>query len=242
MLLFSSNFHNRCVHLSERTMYKGENLLAIISKLIPIGVFALSFIGGLLFFYITSNGSKSNKKIQIDQIISELINVILFIWLGKILTNFTLFVQDPLAVLAYPSDSKAFYLAILFSGISLFIKDKKGKVNSVSLMKSFIPVFLVSSFLYEFIQVVWFHNSGTIGYFILITLLIILYYLVHERLNTKILFSVILVGWSFGVIVLTVLQPFVTVFGFIIAPWFVGVFFIVNFILILRKRDVHGWN
>ncbi|WP_156856910.1 hypothetical protein [Oceanobacillus sp. AG] len=216
--------------------------MALISKLIPIGVFALSFAGGILFFYITSDLSKNNKKIHIEQMVSELINVVIFIWIGKILTNLKLFIQDPLAVLAYPSDSKAFYLAILISGIILFIKVKRGKINAAPFIKSFIPVILVASFLYEFIYLVWLQTGGTIGYFILISLLLILYYIVHDQLPDKLLFIMLLVVWSVGVFILYSIQPFVTVFGYIIAPWFVWLFFTINIIIILRKRDRRGRN
>ncbi|GGN62497.1 hypothetical protein [Oceanobacillus indicireducens] len=216
--------------------------MALISKLIPIGVFALSFAGGILFFYITSDLSKNNKKIHIEQMVSELINVVIFIWIGKILTNLKLFIQDPLAVLAYPSDSQAFYLAILISGIILFINVKRGKINAVPFMKAFIPVILVASFLYEFIYLVWLQTGGTIGYFILISLLLILYYIVHDQLPDKLLFIMLLVVWSVGVFILYSIQPFVTVFGYIIAPWFVWLFFTINIVIILRKRDRRGRN
>lgn len=216
--------------------------MALISKLIPIGVFALSFAGGILFFYIMSDLSKNNKKIHIEQMVSELINVVIFIWIGKILTNLKVFIQDPLAVLAYPSDSQAFYLAILISGIILFIKVKRGKINAVPFMKSFIPVILLASFLYEFIYLVWLQTGGTIGYFILISLLLILYYIVHDQLPDKLLFIMLLVVWSVGVFILDSIQPFVTVFGYIIAPWFVWLFFTINIVIILRKRDRRGRN
>ncbi|MEJ8766357.1 hypothetical protein WKU33_10915 [Oceanobacillus sp. HCA-5259] len=189
-----------------------------------------------------SDLSKNNKKIHIEQMVSELINVVIFIWIGKILTNLKLFIQDPLAVLAYPSDSQAFYLAILISGIILFINVKRGKINAVPFMKSFIPVILVASFSYEFIYLVWLQTGGTIGYFILITLLLILYYIVHDQLPDKLLFIMLLVVWSVGVFILYSIQPFVTVFGYIIAPWFVWLFFTINIVIILRKRDRRGRN
>lgn len=213
-----------------------------ISKLVPIGVFVVSIVGGIIFFYLSSNLSKNNKKAHIEQMITELINFVIFIWFGKIVINLPLFVQDPLAIFAYPSDSRAFYIAVLCSSISLFLKSKKGKINVVTLLKSFLFVLLVGSFLYEFIHIVWIRKGGAIGYFILITILLILFFLLREHLSTKFLFLTILVGWCFGVFFLTFIQPFVTVFGYIMAPWFVGLFFIINFFIIFRKKDINGWN
>lgn len=216
--------------------------MAQLSKLLPIALFIASMAGGIFIFYLTSHLSKETKKLHIEQMISELITFVIFIWLGKIIINITLFVQDPLAVLAYPSDSKAVYIAVLLSGISLYIKSKKGKIQAISLFESFLPVFLVSSFLYEFIQIVWLSKGGAIGYFILITILLALYYLIRERLGTYALFMIILSGWSFGIVLLTLIQPFVTVFGYMMAPWFIWVFFTVHIFIIFRKRDVNGWN
>ncbi|WP_313886501.1 hypothetical protein [Bacillus sp. SD088] len=208
-----------------------------ISKLVPIGVLVASIVGGIIFFYLSSNLSKENKKVHIEQMISELVNFIVFIWVGKIVLNISLFVQDPLAIFAYPSDSRSFYIAVLCSSVSLFLKAKKGKINVVSLSKSFLPVFLVGSFLYEFIYIVFLSKGGPNGYFILITIVLLLFLLLNGRLSTKLLFVMILAGWCFGILFLTFIQPFVTVFGYIMAPWFVGLFFIVNFFIIFRKRD-----
>ncbi len=198
--------------------------------------------GGIFIFYSTSHLSKETKKIHIEQMISELINFVIFIWLGKMITNITLFVKDPLAVIAYPSDSKALYIAVLLSGITLFIKSKKGKIHAIALFESFLPVFLTGSFLYEFIQIVWLNKGGTIGYFILITILLVLYFSIRDRLGTNVLFIIFLSGWSFGVVLLALIQPFVTVFGYMMAPWFIWLFFTVQIFIIFRKRDINGWN
>src|SRR5699024_7227882 len=71
-----------------------------------------SFIAGLLFTYITSIASKTTRKKQLDAIISIVINLIIYIWIGKILANISLFIEDPFAVLAYPSDGKALAIAL----------------------------------------------------------------------------------------------------------------------------------
>src|SRR5690625_3925685 len=89
--------------------------MATAQVLMRVGVLVVSFIIGLIFFYVIHPDEKAIKKQQLEEVSSQLINFVIFIWIGKIISHIQLFVQDPLAVLAYPSDATAFYTAtILF--------------------------------------------------------------------------------------------------------------------------------
>ena len=113
-------------------------------KLMSIGIIIISFVVGLIFFYMISYLSKEQRKAQIEEIVSQLINFIIFIWIGKIILNFSIFIKDPLAILAYPSNAEAFYLAVLFSAILLFYKAYKKKFDVLQLATSFLSVFFRS--------------------------------------------------------------------------------------------------
>src|SRR5690625_4868656 len=113
---------------------------------LPIAHIAGSFIAGFIFFYLMSALSKAKKKQQAEEVTSLLINFVIYIWIGKILLNFLTFIKDPLAVLAYPSNSHAFYLALLFSGIHILYKNKRHKPDWQLFLYSFIHVFLFASF------------------------------------------------------------------------------------------------
>ena len=132
--------------------------MVVTSKLISIGILALSITAGFISFYIMSDLPKPQKKKQIEELTSLIINIIIFTWLGKIILNFSLFMEDPLAILAYPSNSDAFYLAILFSFILLVFKSKRSQMDGSAFTESFLTVFLTSSLIYEFIQLVWNDN------------------------------------------------------------------------------------
>ena len=214
--------------------------MAIASKLIMIGIVAISVLAGLISFYIMTDLPKDAKKRQIGELTSSLINFILFIWLGKIFANWQIFISDPLAVLAYPSNSVAFYVAVLFSGAVLVYKSKYKKMKVLHFMDTFIHVFLMASFVYEFIQLVWNNNPFSLGYLVLFTMLLISYFLLQERLTTTKLIIVMLVGWSFGMVGISLCHPYITVFGYMISPWFIGVFFLIGTFMIItnyRKRD-----
>jgi hypothetical protein len=207
------------------------------TKLISIFIPIASIFGGIVSFYMMSDLPKLQRKRHIEEITSQLINFVLFIWVGKIILNFPVFISDPLAILAYPSDSSAFYLAVLFSSLYLFYKSKRGQMNMLLFIQSFIFVFLIASFLYEFMQFAWYDNPFSFGYMVLLAILLILFLTAQGRLGSHTLISALLIGWSLGIYILTTIQPFVTVFGYMVTPWFIGLFFAVNFThLILNQR------
>lgn len=207
-----------------------------------IAVIVISLIAGVISFYLMSESPKMQKKKQTEEMASQFVNFIIFIWLGKILLNVTIFIKDPLAVLAYPSSSSSFYLAVLFSTLTLAYKAVRKLMDVPAFIQSFILVFLVASFVYEFIQIIWKDNTYSIWYVALLTILLILYQLIRDRIASGKVIMTMLIGWSFGMVVLAFVQPFATVFGYIMAPWFVGLFFIICSILLIERGRRNGWN
>lgn len=216
--------------------------MAAAGKLTMIGIIAISFIAGIISYYFLSELSKEQKKKQIDEVISQLINFILFMILGKVIINWEIFISDPLAVLAYPSNSAAFYFAFFLSSMVLVYKAKFKKMDITSFLGAFFHVFLTAAFLYEFIQLIWKNNSLNFGYLVVISILLVLVLFLRERLSIYQLNLMAVAGWSAGVLGLSLYQPFITVFGYIVSPWFAAIllsaclFFIVNK---KRKRLPH---
>ncbi|OZU88621.1 hypothetical protein CIL03_09995 [Virgibacillus indicus] len=219
--------------------------MATVDKIMSIGIIVISIAAGLIFFYLVSDLSRKKRKLLIEEMVAQLINFIIFIWLGKIILNVFIFIKDPLAILAYPSDSDAFSIALLFSAIVLIYKSKRKEIDVFLLIESFLSVFLVASFLYEFIQLVWNNNTYSLGNLGLFTVLLVLYLLIRDRVPVSKVIIVMLIGFSAGILLLSYIQPFATVFGYIMAPWFVSLFFIISLSTIIyqqRKKDCNGWN
>jgi hypothetical protein len=142
-------------------------------------------------------------------------------------------------VLAYPGDSGAFYLAVLFTTIIVFYKTIRGKLDILVFAEAFLHVFLVASFFYEFIQMILEDNTYSLGYMVVMAILLIIFFVMRGRITTAALLMMTLVGWTAGILVLNFIQPFATVFGYIIAPWFIVLFFICSLSIIIfseRKR------
>lgn len=220
----------------------------ITTKLISIASMIVSFLIGIISYYIMNHLPKVEKKQYIEELNTQVINFVLFIWAAKIILNISLFIKSPIVVVTYPSNSQAFYLAILFSILLLLYKGikKKININILAFLESGILVFLVTSFTYEFIQIVINKDSFTFGYLVLLVVLLCLFFLVAGRMNQRTVISIILVGWSIGMLFLSYIQPFVTVFGYLMAPWFILVILIASFlffILTRRKKGIYnGWN
>ncbi|WP_164668843.1 hypothetical protein [Virgibacillus doumboii] len=209
------------------------------SKLISIGIMVFSFSIGFIALYIFGGLSKNKRKIYVDEMVSQLINLIIFVWAGKIILHFSIFIGDPLSILAYPSDSNSFYLAVFFSAVLFFYKASKWQLDTLLFLESFLLVLLMASFTYEFTQYIWNDNPFAFGYLILLAVLLIVFIFSQNRFSSGTLILVILTVWCLGVMSLLFIQPFVTVFGYIITPWFLSLFYIVGFLYILfckRKR------
>lgn len=205
-----------------------------------IGIIIISFIGGIIFYYVTNPLLKEAKKKQLEDTLSLLINFIIFIWLGKIIANFSLFIRDPLAVLAYPSDSRAFYIATFLILINVIYRIRRHAFQLPPCVQSFIPVFFAASFIYEFIQMVMRKNAYSWGYLSLLLILIIVYVLLVERHLSEQGNYFLLALWGFGQLTLSIVLPYTTVFGYMIAPWFFLSIFILSLIMYVysRKRKV----
>lgn len=212
--------------------------MATLAVLTSIGITIAGFIGAFIFFYIVSPLPTLKKKKVIEDVASLLINFVIFIWLGKILINLPLFVRDPLAVLAYPSHSYAFYLATFFTAIHLMYKVKKRDFNVRPIFVAFVPIFLVASFIYEFIQLVWNEHTWVWPYLSLLVILIIIFILSHDRISEMIGAFTLIIGWNIGKVILVIILPLTTIFGYTISIWFLLILLIINITIFLyyRKR------
>src|SRR5699024_1243831 len=186
-----------------------------------IGVIIGSFLMGFVFFYMTNPFHKKMKKSILEQLSSLLINFVIYIWVGKIILNIHVFVQDPLAILAYPSDSAAFYVASLLISLHIGWNVWRRKMD-LHILEAFVPVFLGASFIYEFVQIFWYEDRYTWLYIGLINALILFFLLVEGHFARWKLSLYIMILWCLGQMILSFVMPFATVFSYIISPWYVG--------------------
>lgn len=100
-----------------------------------------SFIVGFLFFWFMSPTQKWNKKKWIEEASNLLVVFVITLWIGKIFTNLHSFISDPISILAYPSDSKAFYIAVLLTVIFESYRKTKRDKQVIDLLYTFLNIF-----------------------------------------------------------------------------------------------------
>lgn len=213
--------------------------MVAVQVLSSIAMIAFSFIGGFVLFYLTSPLTKDHKKLQMEEMVNQIINVVLFLWLSKIILNITVFVKDPIAILAYPANSHALYLAIGLTMLTIAYKGLRKKTSVSQFLFSFIPVFIAASFLYEFMQIVW----GDMGFawqeIGLLGGLVLVYMLIHDHVSDELSTLLVTLGWGVGKLILWWTLPFTTVFGYMINSWFI-IFIVVIIslynVFVYRKR------
>lgn len=216
-------------------MKLGEETMLAAHAFKTIAAVIISFLAGFLLFYLTNPLSKEKKKQHIEEITSQLINFVIYIWLGKLVVNIEILVQDPLTILAYPSNSSAFYVAAFLSLLTNLYKVIKHDFNIFHFLQSFLPVFLAASFIFECIKIT---SSGTLydwQYLSVLVVLLLIYMFVYERMTNMIMLLLFLF-WSISQLVLSWSLAFTTVFGYIIAPTFFIMLIGFLFLLIIFNR------
>ncbi|WP_163530766.1 hypothetical protein [Halobacillus ihumii] len=196
-----------------------------------------SFILGFFFFRIIGPFSKLETKQRLNELISLLIVFVISLWIGKIIINFSTFLSDPRAILAYPSNSEAFYIALLFTLIYTEYKLIDHYQEFLVLLLSFIYVFLSASFVNEFIHITWGYGVEDWGYLMLLVTLLIVLILLQGKITIAQLTSVSIWGWSLGQWFLSVFYQ-TSVFQFDLDQWFYSVTFISSIILFFYRKRV----
>ncbi|MGM8363897.1 hypothetical protein ACLIBG_00315 [Virgibacillus sp. W0181] len=207
--------------------------MAATAVLMSIGILIASFLISYVFYYFTSSLPKHVKKKQLEEITSLLINFVIYTWVGKIVANLGIFMQDPLSVLAYPSNSTAFYIACVLIIINIIYKMKRHSFDVIALLLAFTPIFFISSFIYEFLQMVLEHSSIMLPYLSLLFVLVML--VLMERFQEERNVYILLLVWSIAQFILSLVMPYTSVYGFMIDPWF----FIIIFFVIVTFQRLH---
>ncbi|MBT2571759.1 hypothetical protein [Planococcus sp. ISL-110] len=209
------------------------SIIAIIPMLLKV----FSIVLGVAIFYLVSDLVKDQKKIRVEEAFSQIINFVLFIWLSKILLNLPLLLKDPLAVLAYPSDSRAFYLAIFFSAAFLFYGMRSGKIKGWELIQTLLHILLPASFFYEFIQLAWYDDTYALGNLILYAVLLALFLVLGDRMSPYTVVRVLLSVWAAGMLLILSIQSYSSIFSYGMKPWFIILLFMAgHFLLLLSSR------
>lgn len=209
-----------------------------IQVLLKIAVLVMSFLSGIIVYYLISTDEKAKKKSSVEAIISLTINFIIYIWLGKIIINITKFIRDPLSVLAYPSNADAVYIATILLFINLLYRKFRNDEQLSTILFAFIPVFLISSFVYEFYQLIVERSVYNWLYLVFLGLSSLIYVFVYGKISIRRLSVGFGMSIVIGQFILSLLHQ-LTVFGYRLSPfYFAGLALLGLMAILMTKRKV----
>lgn len=209
-----------------------------IAVLLDLAILVISFVMGVIVYYFIATDPKEAKKKQLEDVISLTINFVIYIWIGKILINIEKFIKDPLSILAYPSNSHAVYVATVFIIINLFYRKIRHNERISTIIFTFIPVFIISSFVFEFFQLTVDGRLYNLYYLLFLSLLSVSYILLFGKISIQkqsYVFGLILL---IGQLLLSTLNK-ATIFGYrLSAIYFVSLLIVVGITIFTNKGKV----
>ncbi|MGM0523645.1 MAG: hypothetical protein ACQER2_06345 [Bacillota bacterium] len=144
----------------------------------------LGLVGGGLLFYYTSPYEQALKKLHSNKLLDIVLYTMIFTIVAKVILNMSLFFDDPVAVLAYPSDSTAFYLATGGVIIVMAWSLVKARTELVPLIDSLFRLIVGSQFVQLFLTLTlttYYVSMIQLG--LLFVTLLLLVFLTKQPLN-----------------------------------------------------------
>ncbi len=207
------------------------------TALISIGTIVFSFISGLLFYYLIVNETKEIRKQRIDSVLSVTINFVLFIWASKIVLHINTFMKDPVAVLAYPSDSTSVYLATILIGITIIYQVIYKKSDGVNLFNTFVPILISTLFIYEFLRWIIQGENQAMIQLTFSMILLILYFILQNKMKVVHVSISVFLLWTFMNIGMAVYNNYSIVFEYSLsAYYFLSLLILVLFYIVYSNR------
>jgi len=199
-----------------------------------IVILIISFIVGVGGYIGMNKEPFQQQKKRLDWLLSIVIQLVIYIWLAKVLVLFNIAIKDPFAVLAYPSNATMLYLALIFTGIHIAVHIKKDVLSGREMIQVFVPVLISTHFVYSCIQL---YQTERTAFLIQagIGVLLILIYVVMEKLHQAEGSLMLFMVWSFGNGLIAVMYKHFTLFGYTISP-FIYVGFMVGSLLFVWKN------
>src|SRR5699024_5131459 len=167
-----------------------------------------------------------------------LINYILLIWSGKRMIHIHIYDHNQHTVLAYPSDSWSVYIATTLLIIQRMYRKVRNQLIVSQLVNTFIPIFLATSFVYEFIALTIMNNKTALQNLLLITVLILVYLFLQDKLKNNYVATLIGLVYSIVHIVFYFIGDYTIVFGYMLHPiYFMSILLLIVYNFIYDQRN-----
>ncbi|MCM3089040.1 hypothetical protein M3557_14060 [Bhargavaea ginsengi] len=186
------------------------------AQMTTIGILAISLVAGAWLAAMLSD-----KKGQIPQAISLIVDFIILLWASKLVLNVHHLIREPVAALSRPADSSAFYMAVLLTGIILIFRIRRDR-SDPGILLFLLRLWFLSSFIFEFTEfVIGSHPTNLINLTLYGGLSL---FSVQKKMPPHWLMMMSLLLWTAGLLSILLVQPILTMFGFLMSPWFILTF------------------
>lgn len=191
------------------------------SVMLSIGILFASFLGGILFYYVVDHNDKQHKKYELDQFLNVLIQFILYLWLMKILAQFSMVFQDPMSVLAHPANSMHFLFASIILLVHLWFKYRNNTLATINLFQTGSFIIIASLFIYEILQLLTQPGADFNVMIVVLAALIVINVLLYGKHKNELILS----GSLIGAFLITAcgfafFKGYYMFFGFMLSPYY----------------------
>ena len=139
-----------------------------------------------------------------DDLFTITLSLIITLWIGKIVTNFPLFIKNPQAGLAYPAGKYALYAGLVMTGIYIvWHYSRKGESRPwPDVLLAGLMVIISGQFLYGFFNFVFEMEPVKISYLIFYSILLIVMIFTKGLMDRTVLAFGLLAVFAAGQVIL----------------------------------------
>lgn len=176
-----------------------------------------SYITGIIVYALMSRAHVNDRKARISWLNSMVFQLVIYVWIAKGIVLFPRLVNDPLAVLAYPSSTAMLYIALLFLAIHLFVHIHNNVLPIRHMIEVFVPVLMSTQFVYVFIQYIQTKQTpDLLNVSILFGIMMIS--VVVRKVHTPNGYMILFVGWAMAKMIGSLLLSRGGLFGYTVSP------------------------
>lgn len=200
----------------------------------------VSYMVAWAIFDVLSHEARLTRRATLSAVTSEIMNIVILIWLAKIVTHVDILVYDPEVVLVYPCEAQHLYMALFVEGLWLAYRVWKGRLDLTRFMSVAIPVVLMMSMINEAIHVVRHTSANSIVYLIILVILWLTWLTLASRTPVWLWTHVLVLCWLSSMFTIQLCLAQVTFFGYAVhtTPLILAVVaLIINFVIVYRKEQ-----
>ncbi len=200
----------------------------------------IGLIGGAFYFSLFSGMADEDRKRLFETVSSLAVTFVLVFLFGKIVIQFPLFIEEPRAVLAYPSGRKSFYLASAAAAVQAVYTVKRKQAGSAELFKAVLLILLPALFIHKFLSIIYIYSGVSSADLVEFGfLLVVILYLTYREVSFRRMAGV-WVAWLGMKLAVSFFSPLLTVMGVLVDRWFLFALLAVSTIFITQITKRRG--